>query len=239
MIELPLIFVAGLLGSSHCLGMCGPFALAIGSGAGNWRSNLGRQSIYTLGRVFTYGTLGAGAGYVGLRLQSSALFLRNGAAVLAVIAGLFLIYQGLVSIGVIKRRGVKSHVCLGGTFLATFLRTPGWQGVFLAGIFTGLLPCGLVYGFLALAAGTASITQGALLMVVFGLGTGPLMIAAGTGASLISLALRKRLYQAAACCVILTGVISIVRGAAFVEIEGYHKAAGCPACRSAPDRLAK
>jgi sulfite exporter TauE/SafE len=232
MLELPLIFVAGLLGSSHCLGMCGPFALAIGGGAKSWRSNLLRQLVYTLGRVFTYGTLGAFAGYAGFRLQGSMILLRNGAAILAIVAGLFLIYQGLVATGILKRRGVHSHAaCLGGSFLATFLRTPGCQGVFLAGIFTGLLPCGLVYGFLALAAGTASIGQGALLMVAFGLGTAPVMIAAGTGASLMSLTLRKRLYQAAAWCVILTGLISIARGAGYVEIEGYKKATGCPACQ--------
>jgi sulfite exporter TauE/SafE len=212
--------------------MCGPFALAIGGGAKSWRSNSLRQLIYTLGRVFTYGTLGAFAGYAGFRLQASTILLRNGAATLAIVAGLFLIYQGLAATGLLTRRGVNAHTgCLGGTFLATFLRTPGWQGVFLAGIFTGLLPCGLIYGFLALAAATASVGQGALLMIAFGLGTAPVMIAAGTGASLMSFAVRKRLYQAAAWCVILTGLISIARGAGYVEIKGYKQATGCPACQ--------
>ena len=71
MIELPLVFVAGILGTAHCLGMCGPFALAIGAGASGWRGALGRQFAYTAGRVFTYGVLGAIAGYGGARLTQS------------------------------------------------------------------------------------------------------------------------------------------------------------------------
>ncbi len=234
MLELPFIFLAGLLSSSHCLGMCGPFALAIGSVSGGWRALLTRQLTYTVGRIFTYATLGAIAGYAGFRLQSSAIFFRNGAAVLAIFAGLFLLYQGLAATGLIRKRGAAAapQGCLGGSFLATFLRSPGWQGVFLAGIFTGMLPCGLVYGFLALAASTMSMPQGMLLMIAFGLGTGPLMIAAGASASLMSLTMRKRLYQVSAWCVVMTGLISIARGAGFVEIEGYKEATGCPACRA-------
>ena len=58
MIELPLVLMSGLLGSAHCLGMCGGFALAIGGGATNVRSNLARQLVYTAGRVFTYMVFG-------------------------------------------------------------------------------------------------------------------------------------------------------------------------------------
>ena len=66
MIELPFVFLAGLLGSSHCVGMCGGFALTIGSAARLVRENLWRQTIYSAGRVFTYTWLGICAAYGGM-----------------------------------------------------------------------------------------------------------------------------------------------------------------------------
>lgn len=233
MIELPLIFVAGILGSSHCVGMCGPFALAIGGSAVKWRENIARQLIYTAGRIFTYAAMGAFAGFAGWRLASGLPMLRNCAAVLAVVAGLFLLWQGLRAAGVLRRKQLRASPspCLAGTFFASFLKSPRSSDIFLAGLFTGMLPCGLVYGFLALAASSSHVGLGALLMTAFGLGTAPVMILTGSGASLLTLGVRKRLYQAAAWCVVLTGVLSIARGAGFVEIPGWHEAGGCPACQ--------
>ncbi len=77
---------------------------------------------------------------------------------------------------------------------------------------TGLLPCGLVYGFLALACSTASLPRGAATMAAFGLGTVPLMVLTGTGASLVSMVTRRRLLRFAAWCVVLTGIVSLARG---------------------------
>lgn len=61
--ELSLIFLSGLLGSAHCIGMCGGFALSIGVGSKSWKNNLARQTVYTLGRAFTYAFLGALVGF--------------------------------------------------------------------------------------------------------------------------------------------------------------------------------
>jgi sulfite exporter TauE/SafE len=232
MIELPLIFLAGILGSSHCLGMCGPFAIAIGSRGKSWRGKLARQAIYTCGRVFTYAILGAVAGYAGWRLANHSGWLRNSASVLAIVAGLFLLYQGLLAAGVLRRRAVRATatVCWGPTMLATFLHTPVWTNVFLAGLFTGLLPCGLVYGFLALAASSSNLARGVVVMVAFGLGTAPIMIVTGTGASLLSLRWRKTMYRVAAWCVVVTGILSIGRGAGFLDFPGWMRTSGCPAC---------
>jgi len=232
MTALPLVFVAGVLGSSHCIGMCGPFALTIGSGAADWKVNVGRQLLYTLGRVFTYAVFGAVAGAAGLYLQQQVPALVNVAALLAIVAGLFLLYQGLLAARVIRRRtpNASGVPCLAGDFFANFLKSPGLHNVFLAGLFTGMLPCGLVYGFLALAASSGDLATGAGLMIAFGLGTAPVMILTGCGSSLLSLAARKHIYRVAAWCVILTGLISIARGAGFVEVPGWFTAAGCPMC---------
>ena len=68
--ELPLILLGGVLGSSHCVGMCGGFALSIGATAPNVMQNLTRQLIYSAGRVFTYGFLGAAGRLRGLVVLS-------------------------------------------------------------------------------------------------------------------------------------------------------------------------
>lgn len=232
MIELPMVFVAGILGTAHCLGMCGPFALAIGGTASGWSSALTKQSLYTLGRVFTYGILGAIAGFCGTRLVHSLPTVINIPAALAIMAGVLLVYQGLKAAGVFRKRGVSGSgtPCLAGGFIGQFLRQPGPSGAFLAGIFTGLLPCGLLYGMLALAMSTHSVILGGLTMVVFGFGTAPAMMLAGLSGRLMSLATRRWLYASAAWCLVLTGVVSVARGVSFLSI-GDKPAAGCPLCR--------
>ena len=232
MIEIPLVFVSGVLGSSHCIGMCGPFALTLGNTATTWRDNLSRQLLYSVGRVFTYSTLGACAGFAGMRLAEYVPTFVNLPAALAIIAGVFLIYQGAQAAGLLRRRAVSasSAPCLGPTLLGTFLRGNSRGTILLAGVFTGFLPCGLVYAFLALAAGTGDILQGTAVMLAFGLGTIPIMVATGFSASLISLSMRKRLFAVAAWCVILAGSVSIVRGVSFIDLTGETSPADCPFC---------
>ena len=87
MIGLPLVFLGGLLGSAHCVGMCGGFALLIGSGARSARANLARQIVYSLGRIFTYSACGAAVGYAGLRLSDDLPSVVNAQALLAIVAG--------------------------------------------------------------------------------------------------------------------------------------------------------
>jgi sulfite exporter TauE/SafE len=234
MIELPLVFVAGLLGTAHCLGMCGPFVLMIGGGSRSWAESLARQLAYTAGRVFTYGVLGAVAGYCGSRLSGLAPALINLPALLAISAGFLLVHQGLKAAGWLpawlRSRGeFGTASCLAGGLLGHFLRQPGVSGGLIAGLFTGLLPCGLLYGMLALAASTHSIAWGGLAMVVFGLGTAPLLIALGLGGRWLGLATRRWLYAAAAWCLVLTGAVSIGRGAMYLSLPG-RPAAGCPHC---------
>lgn len=233
MTELPLIFVGGLLGSSHCLGMCGPLALTVGMGQPGLASNLRRQLVFSAGRIFTYAFLGAVAGYFGWWLARQPTTLVNAQAALAIVAGLFLVVLGLVSTGLLPRLPVFSlipHVCGASGWLKTFLTAPGWSGALLAGVFTGFLPCGLVYAFLALAATTANMFDGLLTMTFFGLGTVPLMVAAGCGGSLLSHTMRSRVLQVAAWCVVLTGAITLARGGGFLRLSADAAPAGCPFC---------
>jgi uncharacterized protein len=252
MIELPLVFLGGLLGSAHCVGMCGGFALLVGSGARGFGGNLTRQAVYSLGRIFTYSVFGATVGYAGLRLSVEAATLVNVQALLAIVAGILLVTQGLISAGVLRRAMAFSLIpaaggaavvgpihssgpaCLAGGMLGSFLRngSPGY--VFLAGMLTGFLPCGLVYAYLALAASTSDTFSGALTMAAFGAGTVPAMVLTGGGASLLSLAGRRRMLRMAAWCVVVVGLISLARGVGFLELPGRPAAASCPMCAEQP-----
>ena len=231
-LDLPFVLAAGLLGSAHCIGMCGPFALTIGSGAHNGTANTIRQSVYSLGRLFTYAVFGTLAGFAGKELQQFASALTNTAAILAVVAGIFLIYQGLLSVGLIKpfNSNGGSLPCLGGRFLATFLKSNGLTNVFLAGLFTGMLPCGLLYGIVALAASSSNPLHGALIMIVFGLGTVPMMVLTGCSRQLVTLAWRKSIHHLAAWCVIVAGCFSLARGIGFIGIPGLVES-GCIHCQ--------
>ena len=216
MIELPFVFLAGLLGSAHCVGMCGGFALSIGASTESLSENVFRQSLYTAGRVFTYSTLGAAAGFGGLRLMQLNTHLP---AWLAIVAGLFLIFQGLVTTGLLPKRNVLSKPpCLAASFFGTLLQGGNRMRSFLAGLVTGFLPCGLLYGMLAGAASTSNLSAGAVMMAAFGFGTMPVMVLTGCSGSLVSLVARRRLFYVAGWCVIITGAITLSRG-------GYRRSA--------------
>ncbi len=235
MIELPLVFLGGLLGSAHCVGMCGGFALSIGIGSRGFAANLRRQLVYTAGRIFTYSFFGVVAGYAGLWLASRAHWWSNAQAALSVAAGVLLVGQGLLALGYMPRRfwpkaAPGGSICLAGTFVGQFLASPRLSHVLLAGVFTGFLPCGLVYGFLALASSSANIWDGLLTMSLFGAGTAPLMILAGTGSALFSHAARRNLMRISAVCVGLTGLISIVRGILFVQTTAAPEVVRCLLC---------
>jgi sulfite exporter TauE/SafE len=246
MIELPLVFLGGLLGSAHCLGMCGGFAVLIGGAAPRWSQNLSRQLLYSLGRIFSYAALGAMVGYGGLRLHAQLSPLINVQAAIAIVAGVLLIVQGAIASGIFQRlRGIwhfhrgnlpakdsgSGVGCLLGGLVGTFLRDPRRSHVFLAGVFTGLLPCGLVYAFVTLAASTSNPWQAMAIMAAFGTGTVPMMVLAGCGSSLLSFQGRRRLMTAAAWCVMAMGAISLVRGVSFIHAHDAPVAQSCPLCQ--------
>lgn len=238
MIEWPLIFLGGFLGASHCVGMCGAFAVSIGIGATSVRANLRRQALYTLGRTVTYAFGGAAAGVAGMRLQQLSLAAMNPQAMLAIAAGTLLVGQGLHSAGLIpwlRRRHVAAGYCPAQGLFASFLTAPGAWNAFFAGLLTGFLPCGLVYAYLVLAAGTSSLWQGAAIMGLFGAGTAPLMILTGIGTALLSLRMRSRLLRLAACCVVVTGLITIGRGVSWARPANATTAPACPFCSENAD----
>jgi sulfite exporter TauE/SafE len=235
-----LILLGGVLGSSHCIGMCGGFAAIIGLNSGTLAGNLRAQLVYSAGRLMSYVTLGAVAGFAGKSLVAAIPGIANIPAILCLAAGLLLLREGLSATGVWPRRitGISTGGCLFGSLFSTILRTPGARNTFVAGIVTGLLPCGLVYAFVSLAASTSDLLQGAGTMLAFGAGTVPIMVLAGCGSSLLTWPARQRLWKAAAWSVVLTGLLTIGRGAVFLQAAAERKpvSEACPFCSGAATR---
>jgi sulfite exporter TauE/SafE len=232
MSELPLVFFGGLLGSAHCIGMCGPMALALGAG---WplASNLRRQLVYSAGRISTYAFCGAAAAFGSLWIASQTRYLLLAQAWLAILAGLLLLLIGLASAGLLPApaaRVAATAPCGAAGVIKALLNTPGWTGAFLAGVATGFIPCGLVYAFLLKAASAGSVWLGGICMAAFGLGTVPLMVATGCGGAMLSTATRTRALRLAALCVVAAGVVTIVRGAGQLEAARGGVVAPCPFC---------
>lgn len=179
----------GLAGSGHCLSMCGGIAAALN--LGGHRSMPVTVSYHT-GRVLSYTLLGGLLGFI-----AGSIDLMAWTIALRYIAGLLLIGMGLyianwwLGIQVLERAGARLWKPVQG-FSSRFLpiRNP-LQGLAL-GLCWGLMPCGLIYSALAWAATAQNATTSAALMLCFGLGTLPAMLAVSLGADKLQGFLRKR-----------------------------------------------
>ena len=209
-LDLIAVFLAGLLGSAHCVGMCGGFVVLLGVGSD--REVAVRQAAYFSGKTLTYATFGAAAGAVGGAFQD---VLGGVGGALGVGLGLAMVAFGLGLCGVAWGRtgapGGRLAARLGpavGRLVAS-----GRHGSLVAlGALNGLLPCGLVYGMLAVSAGSGSALGGALTMAVFGLATVPAL--ALTGLLGTRLRPRRRLWmqRAAGALVVVMGLVTLARG---------------------------
>lgn len=230
-----LITLGGLLGSAHCVGMCGGFAVVLGVSRTSWWDNLRTQLVYSVGRLVTYTAFGAIAGYCGKELADQWTGYVNVPAWLSVAAGLFLIWQGLENTG-LRNRWIKrklSNGCLMSPLLSSLLKYPALRHTLIAGVFTAFLPCGLVYAFVTLAGSQTDLVAGASVMLAFGLGTVPLMVATGVGSMWIPIHARQRVWTLAAWSVVLTGALTVGRGVAFLVPSEAPVTERCPMCRTA------
>lgn len=231
--DVALAFFGGLLGSAHCIGMCGAFALSVGAGGRGWFENALRQCVYTLGRMFTYGCAGLTAAFLGSQMQRQLPQWIPAQAGLSLFAGVILTVQGLAMLGLPLfrwrgRRAVAS--CGAASAFRTILTSPSLSTVFLAGVATGFLPCALIYAYLALAARSGNLLTGTLVMVAMGAGTAPLMILSGLSVSSLRLTTRQQILKVAAVLVLATGVTSMVRGAAYWHDAPDTMPKSCPMC---------
>ncbi len=213
MIEFLAVFAGGLLGSSHCVGMCGGFVMLVGGSQRPSRAAVLRQLVYASGRLFRYTFLGAMAGYAGMRLTALPTTLLNVQRTFSITAGVVMIAIGLLTIGVLRIpiRALPRIEALVVPVFRHFLGGAGGRTVLLAGMANGFLPCGLVYAFLAMSLAAAEPVHGALLMLAFGAGTVPAMTLLGCGSSFVAQHTRARVQRIAAVVVVLSGAVTVYR----------------------------
>lgn len=194
---LPLLasaFVLGLLGGGHCLGMCGGLmgALTMAIPAAQRGKRLRLLVAYNLGRVLSYASAGLLIGLAGWAVANSpaAMAMRVVAALLLISMGLYLAgwWSGLTRIETIGR-GLWRHIR---PFASRFMPVKNMPQALLLGALWGWLPCGLVYSTLLWAASQGDAKDSALLMLAFGVGTWPVLLATGLAAERLTALLRKR-----------------------------------------------
>jgi len=210
-----LIFLGGLAGSLHCVGMCGAFPLALaGAASGAPQSrNLWRQLLYNFGRLNTLVFIGAICGALGAVFVTAGP-MRLFARLLAIIAGTFMIVVGLETLGVLAQitsRGAALAQATVGRALGGVMRSRSAVAPLALGVFNAFLPCQLIYAFAARAASTASVADGMLTMLFFGLGTVPAMLSLGVAGILARPTVRARLSTASGVLIIAFGVVTMLR----------------------------
>ncbi|RME93874.1 MAG: sulfite exporter TauE/SafE family protein [Verrucomicrobia bacterium] len=200
-------FLLGLAGSAHCAGMCGPLALALpGSGDSRGRLLLGRL-LYNLGRSTTYALMGVVLGLLG-----RSLVLAGVQRWVSIALG------GLLLVGVVFSRSIVPRLPVSGLTaavqrrLAPLLRSRRPGALFVFGLLNGLLPCGLVYAAGAAAVATGSVLGAVLYMLVFGLGTTPMMLALGLAGRAVPVKWRLRLQRMVPYTLALVAGLLILRG---------------------------
>ena len=209
--EIYAAFLVGLVGSLHCIGMCGPIAIALPVPDSSNLSFFTGRILYNLGRVVTYSFLGAVLGLVG-----SKIALAGAQQVVSIVLGVVIIIAVLLpqkyknyfaQHPVIQKLAhpLKSNI-------GVLFKKGNFSAMFLIGILNGFLPCGLVYVALAGAIASGDAISGAAVMILFGLGTVPAMFAASVFGKFINIGIRTKIRKAVPVLAIILGIIFVLRG---------------------------
>jgi len=227
---LPAVFVASVLGSLHCVGMCGPLiacAVAVpgqdqvqlGRGFGvtrrrsAWWSAVMPQASYHGGRLLGYAVLGLAAGSAGALVDLGST-LSGLQPVAAVLAGCVIVVIGVATLSNATGwtrlpRLPRWWTVTAGRAQVVALRFPPVPRALTIGLLTPLLPCGWLYAFAITAAGTGSALMGAAVMAVFWLGTLPILVVLLTGLRHLIGRAGRRVTMATALVMVVIGLFMI------------------------------
>lgn len=201
----------------HCIGMCGPlistFSLAQGRTDHRLRSLLPALLIYHFGRINSYAVIGLAFGLLATAAQTAGPSneVRGG---LFLVAGVLMIAMGMGLRGWLPTTRLLESTRLGRFTSEKFMNLAGtgsMAGRYLMGVANGLLPCGPVYATAVAALTATSPVHGAGIMVMFGLGTVPVLLAIGLGAGRLAPGLQRRFNLVAAVLVMIVGLEFLFR----------------------------
>lgn len=204
-------FALGFLGSFHCVGMCGPIAMALPTSNDGKTKVLFGRLLYNAGRIVTYTLLGLILGFMGyaiaLKGMQEELSIAMGILIIAGVAFSFLSQKFFATTLFITRltaplkRGFKN-----------LFGKNSLLALFFIGILNGLLPCGFVYIALAGAITTGGVASGMSYMFLFGMGTLPMMFSLSLVGSFVSIKGQRFLRKASPAIAIVLALLLIQRG---------------------------
>lgn len=192
------------------MAMCGPLVLALPASGSSSTAVIVNRVIYQVGRILTYGALGLLLGFIG-----NSIAVKGWQQAISLITGGFLVSMGLFNLFSNQFPGI---IRMQQKFMQPIIRKMGYWlyrpgGSLMAGVFNGLLPCGMVYMALAAALNADSVWGGGSFMVFFGLGTFPMMIAVSLLGSLVKSKIRFNLNKWLPAMLLLMGLWFLLRGA--------------------------
>ncbi|WHX99273.1 sulfite exporter TauE/SafE family protein [Neobacillus sp. DY30] len=206
------LFVAGVITSIHCVGMCGGIMLSqsIGKESKNKFEAIKPALLYNAGRVAAYTILGGVIGAIGSVFALSI----NAKAGLQLFAGIFMIMMGFNMAGFKAFR--KFHIKLPNVACRAMSKP---RAPFFVGLLNGLMPCGPLQTMQIFALGTGSAAAGALSMFMFSIGTVPLMLTFGALSGLLSKGYTKKILKFSGVLIIMLGLIMSNRGLALAGMN--------------------
>ncbi|MBZ0201421.1 MAG: sulfite exporter TauE/SafE family protein [Ignavibacteria bacterium] len=206
-VELLTGFLVGLLGSFHCIGMCGPIALALPKS----NSVVATRLLYNFGRVITYSIIGLLFGLLGSRLEMIGL-----QRIISISLGVLIILVVVIPVSyrmkLSNALGLYRLVGLLKSYFGRMFRMHSMSSMLVLGMLNGLLPCGFVYIGVTGAIAVGDTLNGMLFMTMFGLGTIPVMLGTSLIGGVINLNLRQRVTRLLPVFSIILAVIFIMRG---------------------------
>jgi sulfite exporter TauE/SafE len=204
-------FILGLLGSFHCVGMCGPIAFMLPVDRSNTFKKITQIAIYHFGRLLAYSIIGLVFGLIGKSLYIFGLQQQ-----LTIIIGVLMILVVLIPQQTFNKynfsRPVYRLISKVKSALGSAMKKKTMDTFLTIGFLNGFLPCGLVYMALFAAIAGGNALNGILYMAVFGLGTIPLMTTAIYFSQFLKGKARQRIQKAIPVFVILIGALFILRG---------------------------
>lgn len=206
--HLQLAFVIGLLGSFHCVGMCGPLAFSFPQQAESTWLVVFKKISYNVGRAISYAFLGLLIGLLGKQL-----WLLGAQQAISVVSGFLIVLAVLPKIIQLSKTGNYQPNSFNNFVNKIIIKAINRKaGHFYLGLLNGFLPCGFVYLGLATAINTSSAYQSALFMFVFGLGTTPLMLLAMLGVNFTKPIFRQKINLLLPYLTLCLGLWFIIRG---------------------------
>lgn len=204
-------FILGLFGSMHCVGMCGPIALAIPHKSHGKASIFLDNVFYNGGRIVTYMALGTIMGLVGTAISFSG-FQEKLSILIGVIMLLLTFAPKYLKISQNANNFFYKSIGKLKRYFSNFLMKKGKVALLTLGLLNGLLPCGLVYVALAASIGIADYVSSMGFMAGFGLGTAPAMFAVSYLGVFASPKIRQKFTKIIPYGIALVAVLMIVRG---------------------------